>query len=146
MRGQQSPLANIELSLEASEVAFLGLDGLVAKKRESLTATARLTARLKKLNEIQIRYLDVLTGVAAAVRGSNTASIERTASTIARGRGVILVVVALSALLGLAAAFFLKSNITAPLKQLTQHVRIIRARGDLVEITDRSLVESSDEL
>jgi len=146
MREQQSPLANIELSLEVSEVAFLGLDGLVAKKRESLMATARLTSRLKKLNEIQVRYLDVLKGVAAAVRGSNTASIERTASTIAQGRGVIVFVVALSALLGLAAAFFLKSNITAPLKQLTQHVRTIRARGDLVEITDRSLTESSDEL
>jgi diguanylate cyclase (GGDEF)-like protein/PAS domain S-box-containing protein len=146
MQEQQSPLANIELSLEASEVAFLGLDGLVAKKRESLTATARLTSRLKKLNEIQVRYLDVLTGVAAAVRGSNTASIERTASTIAQGRGVIVFVVALSALLGLAAAFFLKSNITAPLKQLTKHVSTIQDRGDLVEITDRSLTESSDEL
>jgi HAMP domain-containing protein len=146
MQEQQNPLANIELSLEASEVAFLGPDGLVAKKRESLTATARLTSRLKKLNEIQVRYLDVLTGVAAAVRGSNTASIERTASTIAQGRGVIVFVVALSALLGLAAAFFLKSNITAPLKQLTKHVSTIQDRGDLVEITDRSLTESSDEL
>jgi diguanylate cyclase (GGDEF)-like protein len=146
VRDPKKSLADIELSLEESQTAFLSPDGLVAKKRESLTAAARLTARLKKLSEIQIRYLDVLTGVAAAVRGGNAESMTRTASTIAQGRAVIMVVVALSALIGLAAAFFLKSSIIAPLKHLTTHVRSIREGGDLAEISDRSLVKSSDEL
>lgn len=136
----------IDASLNALQAAFVGPEGLVAKKRESLTVTARFTARSKKLSEIQVRYMDVLTGVAAAVRVDNTRSMARTASTIEQGRAVILSVVGLSVLLGIGAALLLTSSITAPLNRLTKHVRAIRERGDVIEISDRSLVDAHDEL
>ena len=122
------------------------LTGLIARKRDALTAAARLTARLKKLSEIQVRYRDVLAGVAAAAGTGNEISMAWTEATITRGRATIITLVALSALLGLGAAVFLKSSIMTPLGRLGRHVRAIRTRGELVAIPDRALVESADEL
>ena len=136
----------IDASLNALQAAFVGPEGLVAKRRESLAATARLTARLKKLSEIQRRYMDVLTGVAAAVRVDNATSMARTATIIEQGRAFIMAVVGFAALLGIGAALFLTRSITTPLNRLTKHVRSIRERGDLIEISDRSLVDAHDEL
>ena len=136
----------IDASLNALQAASIGPEGLVVKKRQSLTVTARLTARLKKLSEIQLRYMDVLTGVAAAVRVDNATSMARTATIIEQGRAFIMAVVGLAALLGIGAALYLTHGITTPLNRLTKHVRSIRERGDLTEISDPSLVDACDEL
>ena len=143
---RRSPMAEIGGSLEAIQTAFIGADGLIAKKRDAIAASARLTARLKKLSEIRRHYSEVLAGVAAAVRANNDASMARTASATAEGRTIILVLVTLSALLGLLAALFLKSSIMVPVGRLTNHVRSISAGGHLVTISDRSLLEAGDEL
>jgi diguanylate cyclase (GGDEF)-like protein len=143
---QEVSLVKINESLEALRVAFVGEGGLVAKKREGLAASARLTARQKTSSEIETTYEDLLTGVAAAVRSGNNVSKLQTAAAIAQGRAAIVMVVAVSALFALGAGLFLTHSITGPLDRLTKHVRAIGERADLVEIADRSLTGASDEV
>jgi diguanylate cyclase (GGDEF)-like protein len=145
-RGQQPLLAQIDASVSALQAAFIGPDGLVAKRMEALRANSRLGARQKKFSEIEARYIDVLTGVALAVRNGNDNAVIRTARTISEGRTVIVAVVAIAIILGIIAALFLSRSITAPLSRLTKHVRAIREHGDIIEISDPSLTQVHDEL
>lgn len=139
-------LAGVDAHVDELQAAFLGPEGLIAKKRELLNAVAQLTANQKQVGEIEALYAQVLVGVADAVRDRNDASRRQTAETITQGRAAIAFVVVLTGLMALLSAGFLTRSITGPLGRLTGHVRGIRERGNLVEICDRALVQASDEL
>ena len=128
-------LAELDARLAELQLALLGPNGTAAKKRRFLSATSQLTANLKQVSEIEALYSEILLGVAAAVRDRNDASKRLTATTIVQGRTAIATVVALTALMALVAAGFLTRRITTPLDRLIGHVRAIRERGRLIEIS-----------
>lgn len=142
----QTALGKVEDGLMAVNRGLVGVDGLVARKRQALEAGAIFTARSKRLNEIGTRYAEVLAGVAGAVRRQNELAAARTSQAIVDGRGAVIALVGITAFLAAAAAIFLILSISRPLKRLTAHVQAVREEGDLIPISDGALLSSRDEI
>ena len=139
-------LARLDAPLATLRATLAGQDGLIARKRDMLTATALLAERDRSLDEIEGRYNDVLADVADAVQQRNEQSVLQTAGIILNGRIAVFTLTAVAGLLAIAAAFFLTVSICGPLERLTRHLRGMRKGGDLAEITDSGLLSAGDEL
>jgi diguanylate cyclase (GGDEF)-like protein/PAS domain S-box-containing protein len=142
----QAGLARVEAALKELHERLLAPDGLLARKRQALEAAAIFTARSKKLNEIQTRYTEVLSGITYAVRRQNDVSEAQTGEAIAQGRAAVIGLVGVAAALATAAAIFLIISISRPLRRLTAHVQNVREQGDLIPISDPGLLAAKDEL
>jgi diguanylate cyclase (GGDEF)-like protein len=139
-------LAVIRHAMTELRTSFLGPEGLITRKRDMLTATAVSAGRAKRLGEIEERYNGLLAGVATAVRRLGDEAAERTTHTSAQGRLAVAGMIVFTALLALVVGLFLTLSISRPLERLTQHVRRLRRRGELIEIGDDALLSAGDEV
>lgn len=109
-------------------------------------ASAIFATNSQKLNEIELRYTDVLSGIAAAVRRQSDSSTEQTAKTIAQGRTAILALIGFAIILAGLAALAISHAVSRPAERLTAHLRRVRKDGELTQIEDPALMASTDEL
>jgi diguanylate cyclase (GGDEF)-like protein len=138
-------LGEVESNIAALQASLAGPDGLLERKRKALQAAEIFTARSKKLNEIEVRYTEVLTGIASAVRHQNQLAKAETAEAITQGHEAMFVLVGIAISLAAVTAIFLTLSLSRPLKRLTDHLQDLRAHSDLIPITDPRLLGSGDE-
>ncbi len=144
--GRKLDFAPVARAFAQLKAHFLAPHGVIDRKRQLLTSIAIFNARSKRLSELLLRYNDVLSGVETAVRNAKDQSRAQTASTISVGLIAVATLVGLSVLLAIGAAIFLTRSISSPLVRLTAHLHGMRARAELTEIVDPSLLNTSDEL
>jgi diguanylate cyclase (GGDEF)-like protein len=143
---ERQALTAVETDFATLKARIHGSGGFLSTKSEALVGAAIFAARSKKLNEIETRYTEMLTGVAGTVRNRNEASQTQTAHTIAEGRTAVLGLMAIATLMAFAAAGFLILSISRPVERLTAHMQNLRRHGELIAVSDPALLTSADEL
>ena len=132
-------------ALEALRSIALGADGLVAAKRELLSAAAQIKEGTSTLDAIETRYFSILADIEGAVRARNEAAKTQAGDASRIGRNVIAVLVLVSAMFAVGAALFLRRRIVAPVNDLAAHMARVGDSGVPDAISDRSTLQSRDE-
>ena len=132
-------------ALEALRSIALGADGLVAAKRELLSAAAQIKEGTSTLDAIETRYFSILANIEGAVRARNEAAKTQAGDASRIGRNVIAALVLVSAMFAVGAALFLRRRIVAPVNDLAAHMARVGDSGVPDAISDRSTLQSRDE-
>src|SRR6476646_7659732 len=80
------------------EPALLGKSGLIAAKREALSAAANIGSGAAILDRIDFLYLSVLGKVEAAVQAQNRTSKNQAKGVVVQGQWIISALIAVAAL------------------------------------------------
>jgi diguanylate cyclase (GGDEF)-like protein len=138
--------AEIQPAVTELNASFLGPEGLITRKRDLLTAAALSASHARRFGEIEERYDGLLAGAAASVRRLSDEAAGQMTQTSAQARLAVVAMIVLTALTALVVGLFLTLSISRPLERLTQHVRRLRRRGELIEIGDEALLSAGDEV